>query len=293
MLKKEGYASYQATFDRGGHRTDLAFFDLKHQPVLSSDGYAVERVKYDPRGDVTEQSYFDVHGKLTRAGGDKEYARVVNRYDQRGNQIESAYFGIDNTPVMLKLSYHSIQRTFDSHNSPVEDGYYGLQGEPLETSEGYARRLQHFDKYGNMIDEAIFKLNGAPISVGGCSQHVNRYDDRQRRIEESCLGLDGRLASRVDGFAVRKFQYDERGNQTEVAYFGARSEPIRWYGKAQHKTRYVYDNRDNKVEEKYFDIDGRPMAGVHMRSETESEFCARWTGRYDRAGELVQSQCIH
>ena len=62
----------------------------------------------DPRGDVTELAYFDVHRKLTRAGRDKEYARVVTRYDQRGNQIESAYFGVDNKPVMLELGYHSI-----------------------------------------------------------------------------------------------------------------------------------------------------------------------------------------
>ena len=66
---------------------------------------------------------------------------------------------------------------------------------------------------------------------------------------------------------MRKFQYDERGNQTEVSYFGTRNEPIRWNGKAQHKTRYVYDNRDNKIEEKYFDIDGRPMTGARLERD--------------------------
>ena len=102
----------------------------------------------------------------------------------------------------------------------------------------------------------------------------------------------GHLAFRTDGFALRQFQYDERGNQTEVAYFGARDEPIRWNQKMQHKVKSVYDSHDNKIEETYFDIDGSPFVGAHLKNNGEYEFCKRWTGRYDPTGKLVQSQCI-
>lgn len=292
VLKGAGYASFEAVFDKGAHRTELTFFDLKHRLFVSSSGYAVQRMKYDSRGKVIEEAYFDANRKLTLVGGEKEYARVVHQYDQSGDQVQSTYFGKDNRPIKLKLGYHAVRRTFDDHHHPVEFRYYGLLGEPIETSQGYARRLLHVDKYGNKIDEAIFKMNGAPIAVGGCSQNVYKYDARQRRIEESCLGLDGHLAFRVeDGFAVRRFQYDERGNQTEVAYFGAQNEPIRWFQKAQHRVKSVYDSHDNKIEESYFDIDGGPMVGVHLKNSAEYEACTRWAGRYDAAGKLVHSQC--
>jgi len=297
VLKSLGYASYEAVFDKGGNRTELTFFDLKHELVLSSDGYARQRAKYDSRGNMIEQAFFDTNQRLILAGGEmgekKEYARVVHQYDQRGDQVESSYFGEDNNPIKLKLGYHAVRRTFDDHHHAIEMKYYGLRGEPTETSDGYAQRLLHVDKYGNMIDEAIFKLNGAPLSVGGCSQHVNKYDARQRLVEQKCVGLDGQLALREDGSAVRQFQYDERGNQTQLSYFGRRNEPIRWFQKGQHKTRSAYDSHDNKIEETYFDIDGKPMIGYHLKiSGDEYEVCTRWIGRYDPAGKLVQSQCI-
>jgi hypothetical protein len=291
-LKGKGYASFEATFEKGDHRIELRFFDLKHQLVVSADGYAVERVKYDSRGNVIEEAFYDVNGKLILAGGEKEYARVVHQYDERSDQVESSYFGADNKPVKLALGYHSVHRTYDNHHNAFEFRYYGLRGEPIEISGGYARRLQHVDKYGNLIDEAILRLNGTPVSFRGCSQHVNKYDARQRRIEERCVGLDGHLAFRTDGFAVRRFQYDERGNQTEAAYFGTQNEPIRWYQKVQHTTKSVYDTHDNKIEETYLDIDGRPMVGAHLKENGEYEYCERWTGRYDPSGKLVQSQCI-
>jgi hypothetical protein len=296
-LAKEHYASYRATFDRSGLRTGLAFFDLKHKPVLSSSGYSVAATKYDSRGNITEQAYFDTQRRLTLVpAGEDKYARVVHQYDQAGNQIASAYFGDDDKPIMTHLRYHSLRSVYDSHNNPIELSYYGLHDEPVETSEGYARRRSHFDKYGNVIDEAIFRLDGSAISVGGCSQHVKRYDNRQRLIEDRCLGLDGRLALRAtQECAVRKYQYDDHGNETEVAYFGTQNERIRWLGKEQHKTESVYDNRDNKIEEKYFDVDGRPMIGVHsaVGKGDKTEACARWTGRYDQTGKLVQSKCVH
>lgn len=292
VLKSGGYASYEAVFDKCGNRTELTFFDLKHELVMRSEGYALQRAKYDSRGNMIEQVFFDTDRKMILAGEEKQYARAVHQYDQRGDQVESAYFGEDNNPIKLKLGYHAVRRTFDDHHHAIEMKYYGLRGEPIETSDGYARLLQHVDKYGNIIDETIFKLNGAAISVGGCSQHVNKYDARQRLVEEKCVGLDGHLALRTDGFAVRQFQYDERGNQTEVAYFGAQNEPIRWFQKAQHGTRSVYDSHDNEIEENYFDIDGKPMLGVHAKASGEYEACTRWKGRYDPTGKLVQSQCI-
>ena len=293
VLTGEGYASYHATFDRGGHRTRLEFFDIHSKPVLNSRGYALTTMKYDTRGDLTEQAYFDTHGRLILAGGEKEYARVIYQDDRNGNQVERTYFGVHNEPIIMKLGYHSEHLTYDSHNHPIEWRFYGVHGEAIETSLHYARSLQHFDKYGNVVDEAIFRLSGAPASEDGCHQHLYRYDERQRRVAETCIGLDGRLALRQDGTAVRTFQYDARGHKVELAYFGAHNEPVRWFGKAQHKEKYTYDNRDHKIREEYFDIDDRPMIGVHKPEAGAAELCTRWTGSYDLAGRLVKSQCAH
>lgn len=66
------------------------------------------------------------------------------------------------------------------------------------------------------------------------------------------------LAANGQGYARIAIHYDERGNETDEAYFGVDGKPA--LGKDGEVARITmrYDERGNVIEQAYFGVDGRP-----------------------------------
>ena len=67
------------------------------------------------------------------------------------------------------------------------------------------------------------------------------------------------MARQINAIRYHKFsaKYDDRGNQTEWAYFDVAGQPtLDNYG--DHKITAKYDGRGNQIEWAYFDVAGQP-----------------------------------
>jgi hypothetical protein len=108
------------------------------------------------------------------------------------------------------------------------------------------------------VDVAFFDTEGAPAVVGFARQ--TKVYQGGREIERSFYGLDGELMVEPDyKFARQTRAYNSDGRLSEEAFYDESLNLI-VSCEGYAKVKYSYDNRGNKTDVSYFGADGQFMA---------------------------------
>ncbi len=292
MALEEGYHKWLNTFDGMGHLIQSDYLDVAGKPVNSSNGYFRYTASFDARGHLTERRYFDVNGKPAMNQTLIAH-RVTRTTDERGNVLEEAYFDTSDKPVLGSGRIHKVVQKFDAANRELEERYFGVEGEPIAADDsgahvttckydefgqlvemtwfgthdepvnqpnGFHRKVSEFDASGNESSTSYFGSDGKPVSETetGAHQVRRKFNPRNQLVEVSYEDTDGKPMLAPSGYARQTAAYDERGNLTEIRYFGVDAEPILYHGGA----RWVqtYDPITNEpLETTVFDLNDQPV----------------------------------
>ena len=266
-------------YDERGNRTEEAYFDEQGRPTRNKDGYAKATVKYDERGNIgprwpTSTSKAGPPGTRTASPGRPKYDERGNRprrptstsrpahpeqgrlrqvrpssYDERGNRTEVAYFDEQGRPTRHKDGYARLTATLRRAGQPD-------RGWPTSTSKAGPPGTRTATPGGRQVRRA-----GQP-DRGGLLRRARPAHPAQGRLRQ-----------------VRRPSYDERGNQTEEAYF----DEARPAHAAQGRLRQVdcqVRRAGQPDEEAYFDEQGRPTR--------HKDGYARLTAKYDERGNRTE-----
>lgn len=139
-----------------------------------------------------------------------------------------------------------------------------LQADP---TSGVAKIVYIRDDYGYVIGEEFYGDDGQPTVPYGTYHAYRVTRENGRSTEIRYYGADGNLTLNRDGYAIERFTYDERGNETGRAFFDADDKPIllKW-----RFSRYEvqYDDKGNITESRFFDTVDREIRQVdgHLSS---------------------------
>jgi hypothetical protein len=283
-----GFHRLDFDFDNRGRIVAMSYFGLDDRPIAHQTGPAKAMIAYDDIHRATVHTYWNANGAATTDSSGvhrliqykdergrlvevesfdtdgKLVARRVALYDERGRHIGAAYYGPDGNLVVGKEGFATMRAEFDQRNNVIQIAYFGVQGEPVVSTEGYARAQWTYNAKGQVISVVSYGVNGESILAQfGIDRLAYCYDESGHRVEEAYLTADGALqVFPAAGFARVTIAYDARGNQVDVALFGADNQPIADENGIARRIS-VYDDCDRMIECATFGRDGTPVKNEH------------------------------
>lgn len=301
----DGYAKWTSKYDDKGNQIESRYYNTAGNICLSKDGYAGWNCKYDERSNQEELMYVDANEKPA-----PHKLISKSKYDKNDNLIEYSLFKSSGEPALNTYGFASYKSAFDARNKEIEKKYYGINGKLSKTNDNYAiirykydnkgncteityydefekpclnkdkisKQVSEYNSQGQIIRQAYFNEKEEPTSYNGGSPEVKvKYDKWGNRIEFACYDGNGHLIKNENGWAIKKMEYDIKGNILMTAFWGADQKPCTIDGYA--KVLFVYNKDGKKTEEKYFNQDGKPR--------TDNFAFVRYS--YDKSGNLLET----
>jgi hypothetical protein len=270
----DGYHRYTARYDGRGNMVELAVFGTDNKPCTDKTGVHRNTTRYNAQGKIIERSFFGTDGKpCLHTDGNH---RWTARFDERGNQIEVNYFGIDGKPINVKDGHTRITTKFDKRDKVVETGFWFLD------ARGAVVLKQRLDANNRVLEQANFTPEGQPFAdlLNGYHRWTNRYDDKGNVTELAYFGLDNKPC--LDMFKIHRYtnRFDDKGRQLEAAYFGTDGKPC-LHADGNHRWAKRFDDKGNELETTWFGINGKPINTV--------QGFAKITNQYDSQGKLAET----
>lgn len=248
----EHVAVVVSEYDEHNLKIERKCYDEHETPLrIVSDGkeaYARLTMTYDRNGNCTKSTYYDEKGDV--------YQSIIQEYDTYNRELNRIYLdGYENQLVRKEVSY-------DSLGNAVSRALYDRRNEPqADPASGVAKILLTCDNYGYVIGEEFYGEDGLPTEPYGTYHKYHITRENGRSVEIRYYGTDGQLTLNQDGYAIEKFTYDKRGNETSRAFFGTDEEPIllKW-----RFSRYEvqYDDKGNLIKSRFFDTIDREVQQV-------------------------------
>ena len=169
---------------------------------------------------MIEQAYFDESGKPAQTKND--FAWLTIAYDERDLSSARRF-----SNRRRHKGYSGISKVFDARGNVVQETYLDQASKPMPIKEGYTTVTTKFDDNSHMIEQCFIDVSGRPATSTRMAT-PGSPPDMTTRVTES-RGLlrqrSGKPVRRTDGYARYTHKYDDRGNQTEVAYFDESGKP--------------------------------------------------------------------
>ena len=314
--KSTGLHMRRYKLDGQGRTIETRWFGVDDKPALGPDGYAIVRSKYNDTGELAESAVFDAadHPSIAHSS-EASIKRLI--YNDRQQNIESRWFGVDGSPCKMNNGWAITRRTFDEagnatqfacfdeHDSPatergvgehlaiwtydplgnvVEERWFGLDGRLcLQANGRYAIIRHRYDQLGRLIETSYFDtLDRLTINHRDLSAvHKDTYDERGKLSEQRWFGVDCRPCANVNGFAVARMAYDQRGNRIGTSYFDSQDRPALQKAGGYHSLHEIYNDRLQLAEKRWFGIDGKPCL------QDDGYSIARM--KYNEFGDLIET----
>lgn len=240
---------YIQSYDKKGNQRKITYYDVKGKPSMGDRGYAEYRTKYTDNNMLVSESYFDEKGNsiVPKLFG---YAKKENKYYKDSfMETEEAYFD-ESGKLMLQegLGYAKVTYKIEGSNSilwKTDTRYYDNKNKLVKISEGYARLVKKLSKDKKFIETEQF-------------------------IDEF-----GKLVNSKDGFAVIKYQNDQKsGNVLLKKYFDTQNNPVE-DTQGIHSIRYSYKTNNDGTSyqlESYFNLRDDPVINKEKFATKKSTF---------------------
>ena len=242
LLGTDGYAGYEAAYT-DGTRTSCTFFGLQNEPVINCEGYSSYTVQMTPN--TLFITYHGIDGKtIINAAG---YAAEMREYEdiEKTRLARVTYFDTAENPVLNREGVAGFVQTYDAWGCEKRRSYFGLDGEQvINLAGGYSSMEYGYNRYGLIERQSFYDEKGQP-----------------------CLNSER--------YSFETREYDSRGNESVLCFFGADGDPIRTiYGEA--RTSLTWDNNGRLTDIQYYDERGTVLnkvcaAGFHMGDNPENQ----------------------
>lgn len=287
----EGYAQFQYEHDEYGNKIKKLHYDVDTALCLTNEGYSIWTKKFNILGRCTETAYFGTDGQpcLCQQG----YAKVVQKFNIMGYCTEERYFGVDGQPCMCIEGYSMLVNKYDLWDNCVYTAYYDTEGKPAMFLGMCACIRREFDSYGRAIQETYYDVNDNPFSIDGSSAVMWRakYNSLGYIIEHSCHDSNGKLCVCADGTAIIRLKMNARGDVIEMAYYDDQQKPCKIIPEGYFKEVLTYDDRGNCTEIKYYGLDNKLCLYCNKYAIARRTFDAKGNvvseSYYDTAGRRL------
>jgi hypothetical protein len=259
-----GYGLYYITFKRERDNTanyvEMCFYDKNEKLFDNGAGYAISRSKYDKLTDnFLEGTYYGLNREIKKTRENAAQKRC--KYNKIGCCVEFAYYGIDGKLTNSKDSFSIARQEFDKLGRITEQRSYGTDQKlcELKWSESAISKYQYNSK-GNISKISYFGKDGfLKNSKMGAAICTNRYDSKNRRIEETLYDVNNKLIMSDSGCETR-WKYDDKDNIIEESHWGANGQLkedknkyaiIRWEYDSMGEVKKIryYDSHENLLSE--------------------------------------------
>lgn len=184
---------------------------------------------------VEEMTFFDDAGQPVNSRGWDAH-KVVYERDPRGNRISESYFGVDGEPLVNRYGGFKLRTKYDDADRVVSTTYIGLNDEAANNAFGTSTTAYEYDK--------------------GLTAKLVRYD---------LAGHIAKASAALDGIAIVRYEYDEKGNERRRTFFDESDKPMNSPAGYQ-SIAYKYSPDGMLLRTEYFDKNGQPAvdrSGVH------------------------------
>ena len=283
--KTTGIAMIEYDYENGQVAKEK-YLDIEGKPATRTDtGYAQKHRKYTEKGLIEETSYHAVNGSLVL---EKEYgfAKIALEYDDFGRQERITFYNAENKPAICKkYQCAGYQYQYDDQGNVEMMQYLGVNGELMIRKDyGIAQVINTHDSFGNLTKQEYLDEKGQPAieQEYGYASFERFYEDG--KCERICYyGIDKKLKNlKNSGYAMITFERNSQGQVTLEHYYDEKEQPVICTKYHCAARKFDYDKRGNQTDVWYLDLDEKVMS----RNDQGYAHCI-W--EYDDAGNTVKT----
>ena len=205
----EPYHRVRSKLDAAGNFLESAYFDANDNPAVYKDGGTHRFVqRFDSANRVLQCDHYGADGKPMVSIW--QFARRTYRYPEKGDHDEAIDYIVDSAGEL------AIRRRWGQRGVLLDEYEYSVDGEKLVTPLGWHHAKYEVDEKKRRVGTAFFDLEDKPILCGGSHRFSQVKDDKDRIVEESHFGIDGKPINSIYGFAKRTVVFSEDGKSRTV-----------------------------------------------------------------------------
>ncbi len=212
-----GDAIARYKYDSAGNLIEASYYDSLDRLTPVEEDVAVFRYEYDERNNKTKASFYDSTDQLANANQGVAINTYI--YNKKGQSISRSYFDKFNRLKSFD-GYGRIDWKYDERSNETEVRYYDEDNELMDT--GMAIKKMQYDRHDNLI--YLAKYNSRMELVEGAAINRWSYNEKGKILEKSYYNRFGEPTNE-DGIFKQKYTYDSTGNNVvSVAYYNERNE---------------------------------------------------------------------
>lgn len=269
----------------GRNLFQMKFVDSTESPVRGPYGWKVRENRVDEHDNVCSVLYKNENGNMECLS--KGYAGYGASYDESSRMTMLSYLDADLNPTLSDNGFARIGITYDASGNIRELSYLDCDGKPVSHKEGYAARVFDFAADGTLTRETCLGTNGLPIACkeGYASEGIE-YGTTEEGVNckiESFFDVDGRPTVNVHGVSKCVREYDKRGNEVKVSYYGT-NETLVLSKEGNAGWIASFDDQGNEIARRFWGFEGQLVA--------IDDGYAGWNKSFNERGQLVRSVMI-
>ena len=224
VKSKEGYARVEYLRDASGNVLEVRFYDTNDNPCNNVYGYAMYHNQLNIHGNITEQTFYDLGGKPTNNQDGSYCTKYV--YDKHGRVVEESYYDTNLQPSNCTDGYHKAKYEYDERGNRIRGRFYDVNGSSMNCSRGFAAWSRNYDERNNQVSRQFYDTANNPCTIFGYSKVESLFNERYQEIETRYY-VDDKLTNNLSGYAVVKYECNERGYDSVRSFFGPDGSPAK------------------------------------------------------------------
>lgn len=290
LSKESGIAYVENRFDENGNWAESRYYGKNRELKIGKDsGYACLKNSYNKYGQWTAVYYYGTDGVTLIHSAQHHFAGMLNEYDEIGERAATKYLGTDAKIIKREASAYvqeKITTTYDSQTNKVTTKGYFLDcnGEPATVKKGGYTSYENIYVCGRCVESRYYiedsyknrhltVRNDSDYAItkrsydrfGQCSSDSYYDIEDTQEIEENpvyCLEEENAPGTRLRISQKIAYEYDEKGNATDVKYEDACGNIILREDLGYAQMCREYDEQGNITEERYYDDNHKPAAVI-------------------------------
>lgn len=180
----------QYKYDNRGNVTEIR--EVTESGALKS-GTTVTHLEYDSNNRQSREWHTDASGKRVNITGDS-FCEIRIKRDELGNVIEQTFHAPSGALVMCNAGVARIIKEYNKRGQLVRWLNYDPAGNTIKNSFDNAPEvIFDYDDRGNNTMMSVYDGKGNPFnSMWGWHKKINKFDNRNRNIEEAYFDKDGK-----------------------------------------------------------------------------------------------------
>ena len=280
QVSQEGVFTAKGKWNNSDKSFYYSFYDEEEKQIRFNGAFHELR-EMDENKLLRVKSYFDKDGKSASDNN------LVSKYDYRGNTKTVSYMNEKNKPTVDEGGIHKYTYTYDINDNTTDFRKFNLRGLSSNGLDDYHQEVILYDSQERITFSAkyhpdyimnfdedregarLYEYEGDSIvnitnknAYGetwnnnlGVSLTKQFLNTNQRVAKQEYYNESGYWAQTEGGVTSITYQYDERGNQIEMATYDSLGKPRAWEEDVAI-SRWEYDARNEKTKTTYFNTEG-------------------------------------